>query len=204
MRCPTAAGLAPLVSVALLLAACTTEAPPAETVIYEADYPEFESVESLVAATELSIVGTVLDQRVEELYPEVGGSGDPTLDPQAGLGVDELSLLQPVIVTISRVEVTEVIRGDVTEGDIVEVSQLGGLFDGVDYREAATTVLEPGAEYVLLLSQHEDAPADLLNPEQALFLVEDDEGTLELVGSASEATVASIDELSEAFSEQEG
>ncbi|MCQ6553905.1 hypothetical protein NPS70_11960 [Streptomyces sp. C10-9-1] len=186
LRRLTAGGCAVLV--ALAASGCSA-GDPAETetgsgkpgvVAYEADYPAFDSLDAVVKEADTIVKGTVVGSKVEELMPEVSTGGDPLTNPQAGLSEEEAREVEPVVITVSTVKVSEVLAGDVKAGDTVEVSQLGGTLDGTTYREEHTTTLaEDGTQYLLMLADHGDSsPYDLLNPEQALYTVGTD-GTVQ-------------------------
>ena len=181
-------GIAVLVT--LTLAACSSSP---EVVTSYADYPSYTTPQEIVDAADVVVRGEVTGSRVKEDQPVVSTEGDPTLNPQAGL--DEAPEVPGVVVTISTVRVEEVIKGDVAVGDLIEVAQLGGLYEGVRYVEAQTTELEEGSEdYVLLLAAHgPGVPYDLLHPVQAMYTV--DAGELEPVPGENAVAVETVDEL---------
>ncbi|HWJ84678.1 MAG TPA: hypothetical protein VNR62_04570 [Cellulomonas sp.] len=177
---------------ALVLAGCSSS--PRVVTSY-ADYPSYETPQDIVDAADVVVRGVATGSRVLEDKPVVSTTGDPVSNPQAGL--DEVTDVPGVVVTISTVRVEEVIKGDVAVGDVIEVAQLGGLYDGVRYVEAATTTLEKGAEdYVLLLAAHgPGVPYDLLHPVQAMYTV--DERDLDPVAPDNEVAVDTVDELAD-------
>ncbi|MDM7829964.1 hypothetical protein [Cellulomonas edaphi] len=175
----------------LALAGCSSDP---EVVVSYADYPAYSTPQEIVDAADAVVRGTVTGSRVKEDRPEVSTDGDPSLNPQAGL--DEVPDVPGVVVTISTVRVEEVVKGDVAVGDLIEVAQLGGLYDGVQYVEAATTTLEEGSDYVLLLAAHgAEVPFDLLHPVQAMYTV--DHGDLDPVAPDNEVAVDTLDELAQ-------
>ncbi|WP_328842682.1 hypothetical protein [Streptomyces sp. NBC_00258] len=148
-----------------------------DVVTYHADYPSYDSLDSIVKESDVIVRGTVTSSRVQELFPEKSTSDDPAANPQAGLSEAEAAKAEPVVVTVSTVKVSEVLSGNVKPGATVEVSQLGGTLGGVTYAEQETTPLaKDKTEYVLMLAdQGTTNPYDLLNPEQALYTVTADE-----------------------------
>jgi hypothetical protein len=182
--------------VALALAACSSEP---EVVMSTADYPSYSTPQEIVDAADVVVRGEVTGSRVKEDHPVVSTAGDPTLNPQAGL--DEVPDVPGVVVTISTVRVEEVIKGDVAVGDVIEVAQLGGLYEGVQYLESQTTELEQGpTDYVLLLAAHgPGVPYDLLHPVQAMYTV--DAGELEPVPGVNEVAVETVDQLEDLAAE---
>ncbi|MFJ7998829.1 hypothetical protein ACIQ7D_17035 [Streptomyces sp. NPDC096310] len=151
----------------------------ADVVAYHADYPAYDSLDAVIEESDLVVKGTVVGSRVEPMLPETSAGGDPATNPQAGLSPKEIARAEaeaeadPVVVTVSTVKVSQVLAGDAAVGDTVEVSQLGGTYKGVTYKERDTTTLAGGGtEYVLMLADNGTAnPYDLLNPEQALYTV---------------------------------
>ncbi|MFF3733080.1 hypothetical protein ACFYXM_22870 [Streptomyces sp. NPDC002476] len=145
-----------------------------QVITYEADYPAYDSLDAVVEKADVVVSGTVVGSSVKKLMPEVSTEGDPLANPQAGLSEEEAAKVEPVVVTVSKVKVSEVLSGDVKPGDTVEVSQLGGTLGDVTYKEKHTTTLaNNGTQYVLMLAKHDAAaPYDLLNPEQALYTVD--------------------------------
>ncbi|MFJ4538579.1 hypothetical protein ACIP39_21865 [Streptomyces tibetensis] len=197
-----------LLLVPLALVGCSADtgkgeperAKSSDTVVYEADYPAYDSLDDIVGTADLIVRGTVVDSRVTESKPEVSTEGDPLTNPQAGLSAEEAAETDPVVITVSTVKVAEVLSGPgkVAVGDTVEVSQLGGTLDGVAFEEQSTTTLsKDGTEYVLMLADHgEAAPYDLLNPEQALYTVEGEE-QVEPVAEEGFDDIGTVDELAE-------
>ena len=176
----------------LALAGCSSSP---EVVTSYADYPAYSTPQDIVDAADVVVRGSVTGSRVMEDHPIVSTAGDPALNPQAGL--DEVTEVPGVVVTISTVQVEEVIKGDVAVGDVIEVAQLGGLYDGVRYVEASTTTLESGDEdYVLLLADHgPGVPYDLLHPVQAMYTV--DSRDLDPVAPNNDVAVDTVDQLAD-------
>jgi hypothetical protein len=170
-----------IVSAALTGAAltgCATTSTEKPTVVtYHAAYPAFATGADLLKAADLVIRGTALTSRMAKLYPDAASGIDPLTNPQAGVQPEEVAQAREesaVVVTISTVRVDETIKGAAGVGDTIEVSQLGGSLDGVRYESADTTILSPGngVGYLLFLAAHDRGkPYDLLNPEQAMYIV---------------------------------
>lgn len=157
--------VAALGSFAIILSSCSNpdpEGPAAsspEKVTINADYPEYKTAEEGVEASDLIVTGSIIDVRYELLFPDEVDSTDPAVNPHYGaddpdVKADELG----VPVAISSISVTEVHKGEgVAVGDVIEVSQLGGEHDGVQYVESGVTYLEPEIDndVTLLLAEHE-------------------------------------------------
>ncbi len=172
-----------MLAAAVLIGAC---APAAGSV---ADYPHYATGAELVAAADLVIRATALDSRDDTLHPDAPVSDDPTRNPQAGLPADEAAAAREsagVPVTVTRVRVVEVLRGDVRAGDVLEVSRLRG--------EAGTAPLAKGTEYALLLASFgAGTPHTPLNPAQGVFVVRG--GELGAVAKGDEPPFATLDAL---------
>lgn len=165
MRKAVAALIAGMLGV-FALAACGSSGDNSRTVVYHMDFPAYDSVDSLYQRAGLVIQGTVTGTaRVQELRPTA--VTDPKLNPNAGTGNRE-SADQAVVVTVYKVTVDKVYKGSAKVGSTVEVKQLGGNFNGVSYRQEGLTPLRNGPS-VLFLAVYPDAPASLLNPDQAQY-----------------------------------
>jgi hypothetical protein len=164
---------------AALLAGCTSSAPREEIQNFDALYKSYATAEDLVSEANLVVRGIAVESRVEEMFPEATATGNPETNPQAGLSEEELKEWresQGMVVTISTVQVKEVLKGNVSAGSMVEVTQLGGTLDGVRHVEQDTTMLSrTSGEYLLFLGSNGiGKPHSLLNPEQAMYTVKAD------------------------------
>ncbi|MFD7505635.1 hypothetical protein [Streptomyces sp. NPDC059850] len=173
-----------------------------DTVAYHADYPEYSSLDAVIKNSDVVVKGTVVSSRVEKMLPDAPTGDDPATNPQAGLSpaeakaAKEAAEADPVIVTVSKVKVSQSLAGDVAVGDTIEVSQLGGAYKGVTYQEQGTTHLAKGGpQYVLMLADHGGkSPYDLVNPEQALYTVASG-GTVKAVAGAGFDNAGKIGQL---------
>ncbi len=198
MRCTRSiAAVAALGTLVLsVLSGCSGGEP--DVVTHRADYPAYGSRDELIKSADLVVRGNVVSSRVEELRPEVSTEGDPLTNPQAGLSPEEANEVResPAVVTVTTVRVAEVIKGDATVGDVIDVSQLGGEKAGVRYRDEGTTLppSDTKSDYVLFLAAFGDGkPYDLLNPRQAMYKVAAG-GALQPVGDGVTA-VTTVDDL---------
>ena len=172
----TLAAMTGLTVAALAFTACN-EGSTLETVVMHADYPLYDSVESAAGTADVVITGVYLDSRTELLYPAASEGADPAANPQAGVDEEDIDLDELAIVrTINTVRVTEVLKGDLQIGDVLEVSQLGGTTDEQVVTEESTTPLssieEP--EFALLLNELGNGTYDLVHPQQGLFVVDEE------------------------------
>lgn len=170
----------------LALAACDPDTPETspttepEVVELVADYPYYPSARDAAEAATAIVTGTPVSSRFAVEGPLDPGTDDPYLNPQAGAEeVDPADLQVPV--TITSVQVTAVIKGEgIAVGDQVEISQLGGLINGVRYVEQGAAYLSSSGstvEVVAFLSREEpeEGPFHLINSRQALFEITGDD-----------------------------
>ncbi len=166
-----------------VLAACSSGGPAA-------DYPGYATVDEMVVAADVIVTGRVLSTRVEDVYADQDLGTDPSLNPQAGAAATA-DRGSAIVVTVAEVEVTRAMKGDVREGQVIEVSQLGTR----DQPAAGTTLVEPGdAEYAFVLNRHDGAPYDLVNPAQGLYRVGPD-GALTTIGHGNELPIDHVTDL---------
>ncbi len=165
-----------------VLAACSSGSPAA-------DYPGYSTVDEMIAAADVIVTGRVLSTRVEDVYADQDLGTDPGLNPQAGAETADRG--SAVMVTVAEVEVTHAMKGDVREGQLIEVSQLGTP----DQPAAGTTLVEPGdSEYAFVLNHHDGAPYDLVNPAQGLYRVGAD-GALTTIVQGNELPIEHVADL---------
>lgn len=168
MRIFVVAGVMLLAAVGLT--ACGSgggSASQAKTVVYDADYPAYDSLNLLYHRADLVVQATVTGAgRVEKMRATTGGSA-PQSNPNAGTNNDQ-STDDPLIVTVFQVRVDRVFKGAANPGDTVDVKQLGGDYGGISYQEQGSVQLRPGP-YLLFLAVFPDSPASLLNPNQAQY-----------------------------------
>jgi len=130
--------------------------------VIEADYPYYPEVRDITQAADVIIVGNVIEaEDVQKL--------NINTDPQTRNNVD------PIPYTISKIEVTNVIKGNVKVGDILEVKQLG------DFKKMPEAFLAETDGYfstedcdLLFLASFEKTPYSPLNPTQGAVQVLDD------------------------------
>lgn len=186
-----------LLAAASLLVGCT--AAPAS----HADYPGYGSIEEIASSADLVVRVTYVDSVEDVIYPDLIADVNPTNNPQGGLSDEELEAARrdgAVEVTVATVEIAEVFKGDGQRGDRIQISQLGTR----DHSSAETTLLstlpEDGSAVVFLRDWRE-APYDLLNPQQGMFIVSADDAVRTL-SSDSAFDIRSLDDLRAAISER--
>ena len=173
---------AALVSI-LLGASCAaqtgTATPSEESVVYtSADYPDYGSTEAAIESADVVVVVEVGSSREVVEYPEIDSSGTDLENPQLGIDISAEDLeAMAVATTLTTVEVTDVISGDLEAGDMIEISQLGGTHEGVTYVEEGTTLLGEidSPELLLVLNDFGEGKFDLVNPAEGVLKVSGDD-----------------------------
>ncbi|WP_203711207.1 hypothetical protein [Asanoa siamensis] len=155
-----------IAAVTLAVAGCGR--PFGGRVVYQGDYPSYATVAELVDKASLVVEATLADPRDGVLYPSGAGGTDPVTDPQAGAPPGDSG----VVITIWTATVTQVHKGRTKPGALIEVQQTGGERDGVVYEQPGAVPFAEGTPYLLFLETYPDAPASLLNPTQAQYVVE--------------------------------
>ena len=144
-----------LVAVLLLALAGCADRPDlrAITVRYQADYPQYQTLEELFKAADL-----VAEVRLGATA-EVRG---PTQTV-------------PDVHTVFAATVERTYKGAAPAR--LEIKQGGGRYKGTDHIEAGSVSLQPGGHYVVFVEVYDDAPASLLNPAQGQYRL-DEAGTV--------------------------
>ena len=150
-----------------------------EKVIYiHGDYPEYNTLNEAMEAADAVVVVEYISSHETLEYPDILFSDDPKLNPQAGLTLTQEDLDEMAIpVTIARVRVKSSLAGDTPVGSEIEVSQLGGVKDGIRYVDPDTILLgdaEEDSSLLLFLNVSSPGEADLISPDIGAALVEGD------------------------------
>lgn len=172
-----------------------------ESVLYRADYPQYQSTDALfdkaTLVVEARIAGTprALQEQVEAPDPS---ETDPRLNPQAGAppGVAAQPEAPPSVITVYTAQIVKVFKGQAQVGQSIEVKELGGEFQGVTYAEEHTTPMDEGSSYVLFLETYPDSPAALLNPVQAKYPLDSSGAPAPLPENTLKLTRAELEALS--------
>lgn len=131
--------------------------------VLEADYPYYPEVSNITEAADVIVVGKVLEaEDVQNL--------NINTDPQTRNSTDSIPY------TISKIEVTNVIKGNVEIGDILEVKQLGD-FENMPEAFLAETdgYFNTNDSELLFLASFEGTPYSPLNPTQGAVKVLEDQ-----------------------------
>lgn len=145
------------------------------------DWPFYGSPQAAVNAADVVVTAKYIDSRNATMFALASDSTDPLLNPQAGVATVLDSKDDGVEVVISRVAVVSSIKGDLEVGRVIEVSQPGTRFLGVNYPAAGNTFISDVAKMgaketadtsvLLLLSQHPDSTYSPINPDEGVLLV---------------------------------
>ena len=132
-----------------------------------ADYPFYADEQSLIDKADLIITGVVVNvHKPEKIDLTVRSSGEVANEEDKTL------------VTVSEIEVIDVIKGDVKVGDIIEVKQLGdknGMAE--EYEMKVDGYFKKDSQYVLFLMDFNDLipgiPYSTLSPMQGQIKIVD-------------------------------
>lgn len=128
------------------------------------DYPGYDSETSMVKAADLIVTGEVQEVRAEKI--KILFSEDKVYRN------DE----DKALYTISKIKVTDVLKGTVRVGDVIEVKQMG---DGKTLVDTAVKdgggYFQKGEQKVLFLKSFAQykVPYSVLNPSQAQYAIQD-------------------------------
>jgi hypothetical protein len=150
-----------LVAVLLLALAGCGHRPDigAETVRYQADYPQYQTLAELFAAADLVVEVTL----------------------SASAEVRPATETVPNVHTVYAAAVGRTYKGQAPSR--LEIKQGGGRYKGTDHVEAGSVSLQPKGHYLVFVEVYDDAPASLLNPTQGQYRM-DDAGTVTPVDEA--------------------
>lgn len=155
------------------LIACTPSSPVNE-VHYNAVYPMYETAADLSAAADVVVKGEVIASAVKELGTLEELTGEDAADPELNPGGSTAKSETLLVYTVHQVRVTEVVKGDVAVGSVIEVKELGGTLGDTKFLTPEGTLLGKGGEYLLFLKTFDGSPASLLNPIQSTYAYKDE------------------------------
>jgi hypothetical protein len=162
-----------------VLGGCSTPNLALGSASFSADYFVYDTLDDAVKASTDIVEAQFISSRSDMEYPDTSSSSDPAKNPQAGVELtEEEKEALGVPITISTLKVTSVLEGDLSVGDVIEVSQLGGIKDGVQYTETDTTLMGdvPSSDGSLLLfiNDHGGKSMSLISQTQGLMTVSGD------------------------------
>lgn len=124
-----------------------------------AEYPEYDTAQDIVEASDLVFSGTVrtIDYQMLDV-----GSGMNQDDPEV---YDESELLP---YTLYTVDVEKVYKGNLETSEII-IKQLGGRFDNDEYMIENSSEIVEGKKYLFLTETYENTYPSLLNAAQSSY-----------------------------------
>ena len=159
-----------------------------------ATYPVYRDVADLVATADVIVRGAAISCRAGMSYPLPPTSADPAA-PQTGAEEQAPAEAPGTPIAITTVRVTEAIKGEVTEGDLVEVAR-------TTHTDEPQLELGEDSDHVLLLAaDFPDLPRWPLNPTQGVYRVVGGED-LERDADVDHPVPASLEELRAAAAQE--
>lgn len=143
------------------------------TVSFHADYPEYDSLSDLEAdsniVVEVEFTGKTRTELLKEVAPE--DSSDPKQNPELGvMKKPSASQARPIVTTVHEARVINVVDGAAKVGQLIEVQEMGGVYQGVSYVPDDDTSLRTDRANLLFLTRVSSGePYQLLNPMQAVY-----------------------------------
>jgi hypothetical protein len=153
----------------LVMSACNAPEAEYEDVFLNASYPTYTSVPELTDQANLIVEGTIVSTATREIDVSSPLTDQEAADPELNPGGTEQGEQSLMVYTVHQVRVERVIKGSASEGDTIEVKELGGTVGKARYATDYGVVLDDGGSYVLFLQTFETAPASLLNPIQSVY-----------------------------------
>jgi len=131
--------------------------------IIHADYPEYDTAQSLVDAADLVFVGQVesVTNQMLDVKTEAGK------DSMTGLAVAD-----SIPYTIYEIEVVTVYKGNIT-GTTISLKRPGGILDGNEYILEGATVVTLGNTYLFTAVSFENSYPSFLNSSQSSYDMND-------------------------------
>ena len=162
-------GISATVTVALLLVGCASpQGQPTETVVMMADYPTYPSIAALEADADLVVEVELGESREDVMLPDYG-SDDPQVNPYAGTDTTPDPRAGAVPITGYSATITAVHQGDAAKGDVIEVKQMGGVLDSIQYEIEEVANHSADKPFLLFLTTYPDSPASILGGDVGAF-----------------------------------
>lgn len=142
-------------------------------VTYLADYPAYESLESLEEnadlVVEVLLTGESRNDVLEPIEPE--DPTDPMQNPEYGAPPADPNAPTPppITITVFTAEVVTVVKGDAAVGDLIEIQQLGGVSAGTTYVAGQQPSLSDIDAALVFLESYDGEPFSLLNPQDGII-----------------------------------
>ncbi len=159
-----------------------------------ADYFQVAGTAGLVENADAIVRGRATASRDYEMRPDVSIGTDPATNPQYGVPQEEIDAIPGIPSTALTFTITEVIKGDLAPGQVIEVNQ----------NTCTSRPLPVGedTDYVLALSNYGPSiPLSQINDTQAAWQASGEQ-TLTPVNADNDLDVATVDDLSAAVTAQ--
>lgn len=158
--------------------------------VYQSDYPSYGSLDELFTRATAVVRGRVVGPARIATPTQ-----PPAIAGQVSGSKESTAARDPLVYTVRTLRVTQVSKGDISPGDLIEVKQLGGILEGREYVEAGSRPLQQDRTYDVFLQTYPDEPASLLNPEQGQYLVAVDGSSESLPGNRLKVTAEDLRRL---------
>lgn len=185
----------------LILAIGASTPNETSSVVFSADYPDYDTLEDVEAASSLVVeVSFTGESRTVIMEPEMPADpSDPRQNPE--LGVDPAALASqpktpPIVTTVHKARVIKVIEGTARVGAVIEIQELGGTYDGIEYvPHDQDTKLDTRSSYLVFLALGSPGvPYQVVNPGQAAFPMTDGGEPMPLESNELDVTTAELRE----------
>jgi len=132
-----------------------------------ADFPHYDSIGSLTTRATDVVRAEILDERVEKINIISEATAPLTYYEDPGGDISEAYFLY----TIYRIRVLEVFKGNSVVDNIMEVKQIGGQIDDLNFINHDKVPFEVNDDLILFLVSYEteNMPASLVNPIQSAY-----------------------------------
>jgi hypothetical protein len=173
---------------ALVFVSGCAKIPNKEVLIYTV-YPAYNNIDEIIQSAELIMKGNIISSQVVMLDTTEPITEDQKNDPQMNPGGETNSLSLPY--TVYEVEIQQIYKGKVVEGNTIEFKQLGGTVGNIHYTEEDAMNIEVGSTYILFLETYSNSPASLINQVQGIYEYKDNK----IIGNSKNTIILDLKDL---------
>jgi len=187
--------------VVLSAAGCTPPSSTQSDYVASGDYPVYADLNGAINRATHIVLVQYLSSKNDLLYPDIPDSDDVKLNPQAGLTLTQAELdAMAVPITLTQVRVIETLKGDLTPGTVISVSQPRGTANW-----SSSTRFSSNGEFVLFLEMFSADRGSPISPSWILTMHDGELTALSTsAGSASSGALPhTIDDIRKALTELE-